>query len=534
MAKITIDLSGIGGLGPRFYGEKQRSTRINMKRIGKDTMYADGTVNPIRELGYLGPASNTTGAIASGPSAVIGSTITDLITVPGTPKGYFFERGTKLHELNSFTTVTLNTGDDFAHTISGATGTDLEIYTVNNVRKMFYSYQKSGGGNIGIWDFASTFDDDWLENAAASGFKTGATADVRMIVADNGFMYILDGASVHKIDGGATGGANGTATQNVLIFPSPFQCVDAIDLRGKMWIATIKSTTSIYQATASLGTVSNFCGVYIWDRKSTQVNFTDFIPIDAVREIRSIFVFGGVPHCFTISNANYTQLRRWNGTEFKVVRELPRNAFPEFHDSIHVAEEVVYWFGYDGKHYAYGKSDPLLDPAVYRIGDLTSHVTAEKTFTYGGAILGAEIADLQFITSIVDSGPNYLLKRWYPHSNTAIAAFPHTGNFYSLVKSIPPMSTVKSITLVWPKTASSASSTTELTAKLYFNGSATSWGSTTVTRNDGREGYKYIKVGERYVHSIQIELEYNPSSGLSDTNTIHPQYALIEYNTPKT
>src|SRR3990167_7225649 len=295
MAQTIIDLSGKGGLAPRFYGDiPLASANWQLRHLGADDMYADGIVNPIAKFGYLGPANNTTKAITSNPSAVIGSTIVDTIN----SKAYFWEYATKLHELDDLTDVAL----DVNRTVTGATGTDLEIYTINGARRLFYAYQKSGGGNIGIWDFASTYDDTWLSATVSGAFNTGATTDTKMIVEDNGIMYILNGTSIAKVDGTTAGGTNGTATANVILFPATFQITDGLDFGGKLWVGLMQSTRSIWGGISSSTYAYNtLCGVYIWDRKSAISDFTNFVPITGIREIRNIFSFQNTIWCFTVS-----------------------------------------------------------------------------------------------------------------------------------------------------------------------------------------------------------------------------------------
>ena len=94
----------------------------------------------------------------------------------------------------------------------------------------------------------------------------------------------------------------------------------------------MQNTTNLYAGIATELVSNEKCGVYIWDRQSTQINMSDYIPIDGVREVRNIFSFKGIPYCFTVSSNRYTQLRRYNGNEFEVVKEFGAEDYPRFSD----------------------------------------------------------------------------------------------------------------------------------------------------------------------------------------------------------
>lgn len=530
MAKLIIDLSCKGGIAPRYYGDRYSSvSHPELRIIGRDDQYADGFVNPISKVGYLRPANNSakdlTGAT---PTAYIASTIVDTENTDG----YFWERGENLYKIDSYT----DTGLTSVRTVSGATGTDLEIYTVNGVRKLFYAYRKTGGGNIGIYDFSSTYDDTWLSATCSGGSTLGATTNTRMIVADNGYMYVLDGASVHKIDGTTDGGTNGTATMNVLTFPASFQLIDALDLRGKLWIALMRNNRDIYYGD-NVSLVSVPSGVYVWDRQSTTVNMTDFIPIEGIREVRCIFSFRGVPACFTVSSDRYTQLRIFNGRSFEVVRELGPTDYPRFPDSIHLTAGGISWLANNGTFYYYGKILPQLEDGLYKIGELTfggtsitGHailgINSQESGISGGNTTGE--AYYIFISGYFDGNFERKGKKWYPHINglSSLTIYPHSGTIYTMVKALPKLSTVKGITLFCPPIDTSGTGKL-VDIDVYFNQSTSSWGTITFTRDDAARGYKYFPVGQRGVNFIQLGFTYSSSISLSYCPTF--SYAEVEY-----
>ena len=534
--KLLIDLSFLGGLAPRYFGDKMfEEPNQNLRILGAKNQYAGGTVNPIARLGYLSPASVSTKAVTSNVVLQLqGAVKLDYQNI----NVYFLEADssaalTKLDDFKDRTLTWLRTPGGNA-----GTGTDLEIYEINGVRKLFASYKGTTIGDIMIWDFSSTFDDNWITATVDGTIGLGLNPH-KMLVADNGFMYILDGNAVHKIDGTIAGGANGKATANVLLFPSYFTLVDGIDLRGKTWIAVRRSPSTILSDVA----INLFTGVYVWDRQSTQVTMSDFIPIDGVREIRAMAQFRGVPACFTVSSDGYGQLRIYNGNEFEVIEEMGQNAFPHFPDSIQNTGNMITWLGNDGKVYSYGKPHPKSGDAFFQLGDMTK--VASGTFV-GGAIIGAsedevigaDIGDNRmpeaYYLSFKIASTNYV-KKWYPHAVRVVSAvdnqFPIEDTVYTLVKALPKLSTINSITLYYPP-IDIDDSTRNMELDIFFNQSATRFKDARVlTNNDGAKGFKFINIGQKNVNFLQLGFRWITdltTKGLL-RNAITPSFAEVEY-----
>jgi len=530
---IIIDLSGRGGLVNKYHGDYiSAAGKPELRYLIDETQYASGYVNPIKKYGYLSPINNTV-RLSSGsdPNVATAATIVDPVTL----RMYFFERGTDLCQLQDGLG---DVGFNANRTIAGATGTDLEIYQVNGVRKLFYSYQKSGGGNIGIHDFATTFNDTWLSGTVSGAFNTGATNNVKMVVADNGFMYVLDGAAVHKIDGTTGGGANGTATANVLTFPSSFQITDGVDARGNLWISITQNTNDLESAPTSVARYSTSSGIYIWDRQTTVMKSSDFIPIDGVREIRFILSFRGVPHSFTIGANGYTQLRGFTGNEFSILRELGPSAFPRFKDSISVDSNFISWLGVDGLFYSYGRVQGEEKDGLFILGDFTTKVADGRTFRNSGAILLAGTSEtvssgdngspIGYYVTFDDTSVEGYVAKWFPHANSATSITPqaHAGNLYSGIKPLPRLSGVQDIVLYYPALSSLSGSSTNATLSIYFNQSSTAYKSYTVTNDDAARGYVRIPVGKKSgVNFVQLGLTWSTTNGLA--NCITPMYAAI-------
>lgn len=622
MPKIILDLSGRDGLAPRWYGDfpysgtsQDNAANHQLRKYGTEYQLAKGTFNPISKLGYLSPANNTFKGSTNGTAAIMSATLVD----SNTGFGFFFERGTTLHRTQTLTDTSF--GVDV--TISGSTGTDLEMYVVNGVQKLFFAHKTASGGDIGVWDISTlsgtsvngtvgflAYDtqtgnftvgetitgavsggsgvvvgdrDDgttgilMLRSVAGTAFVSGETItgtisgtaktnggfssvktnfmstmptgnatlgqnNLKMIVADNGLMYILDGSSIHKFDGTTSGGTTGTLTANVVTFPPYFQLTDGIDYRGKILAAITRSSRDLeaYLIAASTSTICNeTCGVYVWDRKSSSSSMTDFIPISGAKETRFFFVIGGVPHLFTVSSDNYTQIREFTGNEFEVVEELSSDAFPLFRDSIQTSSDMITWQSIGGKIFSYGKFGGSTSNRLYQIGNVFSQIGSGKTFTRAGAMAlmnssetaggGTNRTNSAYYLSWADTTPAYYFRKWYPHAifPDGISQYPHEGAVYTLVKELPKLSKVISATLRFPPVSVIASADPSLYLDIYFNNSTTSWGRTTLTRADAVRGWKYLEIGKSSVNSIQAGITW----GTAETTalSINPEYLEIVY-----
>src|SRR3990167_6324220 len=245
MADIFIPLSGIGGLTPTFSGFPMKDApQPNLDPSSDDSLYTDGFINPFRQPGFMTPVTDSVTTITTG-SAYSG--IIQAVQVDDVNSDlYIIERSEhpNIYNITSFSDTQFELRN--AITAAGGAGTDMEIYSVNGVRALFYAYKKTGGGDIGMYNFSS-YDDDFMSAAAVNGFRTNESSNVKLVVSsDDVFMYILDGGYVHRYDGTITGGTNGTAYFRVLGFPEPYTAIDGISARGLLWIAFIGTTRDIF------------------------------------------------------------------------------------------------------------------------------------------------------------------------------------------------------------------------------------------------------------------------------------------------
>lgn len=437
--------------------------------------------------------------------------------------------------------------DSASHSLSSG---QTEVFNTTNASgndSFGYFSMDAAKLRVGIADlpFASN-DNDWLTSTATGAFySTLSSSYAFMRTADNGFAYIFGDNKVHKLDGTTLGGTNGTLSEQILLFPTYFRLTDALDHRGNMYMVMHQSTVDTTSATQTNFTVP--CGVYIWDRRTTQVNMNDYIPVEGVRAIKKIFVApSGAVRIICVASDGTTQVRQLDGSSFKMVRELGIGAAPQYVDSLAVAGQKTIWIAPDGSVYCIGELGD--SESLARVGQIRAP-QAETTSGYaenitGGAILyggGSQSGtagyrnDRQGLTLSYSTG-SPLVKRFYPFDTVAVASTDqtaHAGDIYTGLKLLPFMSTVQDITIMMA-TGTATGSTTQATVKIYFNGSATAWASKTITRNDIAKGYFNIQVNKPYITSVQLEIEYATGVAFSDTYDFHPFYAEVIYEQTNT
>lgn len=565
MAKLSIDLSGMSGLAPRFYGDKPyAAANPQLRHFGKQHQMADGIYNPVSLLGCISPANNTT-------KAVTGTTpflLTSAIAVPqrlvaATTDAIFFAdeatTGTTGKIMNLDTAVDTSLDQAYEIPVFGgpdqySKSEDFALYQVNGIRKIFFTRTNTTTVGfvdaIGIASYAfASVDEDWsatLPVGASTSLLKGE-ARLVLVLADNGLLYVLNANTVHSIDGSVTGGTNGTINPDVLVFlgdgttggsGTVTNIVDGIDLRGKMFIG-IHVNGSVDPRVSSFANYNfnQYVGVYIWDRRTTVAAMQDFVPIPGAKELKSLHVIQGKPMCFSISHEGYTELRIWNGNEFQIVQVLGKNAFPAYRrHSLVEGGDMIYWLGQDGIIYAYGKFEPGLDNALYKIGDMTAHVTGGQTYANSGILIaangvetataGRNTVPLGFYVSFSDTGGNHL-KKWYPHAYDPATTnqVAHTGTIYTLVNLLPKLAVTEGMTIFFPAVGSGGS-TELLDVKVYLNHSSTAEFTVTLTQDDAQRGWKWIPFVKHNVNAIQIGLAWKAQNL---ANNITPYMAVLEY-----
>lgn len=543
MAKLNIDLSGIGGLAPRFWGDYDRTIATPELRIlGADNQMADGIYNPFRKYGYMSPSNGTFGAITfSGGTfdAMMGSSFYDGIN----DDFYFAERGRQLFKGDTLDDTELALSVDL-----GANNTihDLEAYTINTVRKLFVIYDKNGTMDIAISSFpynSGTDDPTWLTATVSGQFGNTLTNDAFMRLSDNGFAYIFQDSNIHKIDGTSNGGSNGTVSANVFNFPNYFQITDAVDYRGNMYIAIRQDNINL--RTGETATARNASvGIYVWDRVKSIIRNEDYFPLEGIKEIRNIYIGPeGDIRLMVVNSERIVEILQFTGTTFRSIQEVGYRAYPIFVDGLTKFSKFTTWLGLDGNIYAHGKISNIDKEALYKIGTLSDTIAttgiSNGAILYGGSnndsASGNEKTNKMGLYLSYLTGSTKTMKEWdiYGTGADGLIAAQEKGDIYTLVKYLPQMSTVNYIDIYTANRNDSGGDITEATLKIYFNGSTTPWASKSILRSDIRKGYVRFDVDKPYINAVQLEIEFSTSINCA-TNSFAPSFAVVDYTPTNT
>lgn len=410
-----------------------------------------------------------------------------------------------------------------------------------------YSDTFDGTGlQVGVYDLATYRREDlsWLTTVAQGGFlQELKTNNSFMRVADNGFAYLFADNAVHKIDGTVTGGTTGAVTKNVMLFPDYFRITDAVDYRSRFFIGLHQ-----YPVDTSIVNKDTFnakCGIFVWDRISTEFSRPDYIELPGVREIKKIYASpDGVVKLLTVSSSGLSELRQFGyndsgGVVFPVVKQLGYGGHPQFPDGLTLMSDKAVWLGNNGRLYAERQNVVNILHQFKAPGDTfdlnVSNITGGAIF-YGAnestSSAGFRTYKERLTASYKDG--THQLKRIYPMDLTLSNNTTQTvvqGDVYTGVQYIPIGSNVESLR-IYNLPVSGSGEDIIATVKVYFNQGTTpthpSGITKSISKNEARRGYVDFKINSQYIHAVQVEIEWNSTTTL-DTDAYHPSVAIITY-----
>lgn len=488
---------------------------------------AVGLVNPFYQPGYLIPGVTTFTAITNQASfsagriekfIVVDDNIID--TTSGTSI-YGIQSTGIIHAINPTTKAlvitgawprTLNAtgGTHDAHT--GFIGDDIVEYQINGVRKVFYSYRDGTDGDISTWDGATFIATEDVFSVSAGGAVLSKTFPIKLISSQNGFLYVLNGSSIHKFNGTTDGGATGTTTLNVLTVPNHKIFIDAVDHLGKMWILVAPKNT---KAPPSNGTMyglypSREITVVVWDRDSTIISTENTIRISDCSEVYAIFPVNGVIHVLgrgtdPTSSMGVQKLWAFNGTKFSVVKEIgsQTNGLPGCRGSIISYQNGILWQDVDGVIWWYGN--------VVQEGDTVTgalfQISRSGASTGGGGSM------------IAINGANILVER--QSSGTLVGnlqlgtSTSHCSDTYLYLAPVelPKLSTINGITLVFFAEANANTSTWSF--NIYNKNNATPITKTIDLDVDVPKGYTWFPLALEKSNIIALRFDTSDSLTLA-------------------
>lgn len=530
-------MSGVQGMAPRWYGDEGDtiSQFPQFTTVGTPGQIAAGIYNPDRRYGFMAPTTNSFFTVTENDGTYNFVNEWRATVYDAAGHAWFAENGNLIWRENvAFTQLQTGVSVQSIPAISGCIVTDMEVYQINGVRNIFYTYQNPGAtkgdmGNIISPDSGGTV--NFLSTTPVGAFNLGQDNDHFMVVADNGYMYIGDGNFIHKFDGTTlTGGANGTATANVLVTPPAYTFTDGVDFKGTTWFTVVD--TPVVNA-SSVAFSGNNCGVFVWDRQTTIVNMEDFIPVRGVRNIKKIWVTqDGKVRILCMSAKRTTQIREYNGVVFETVAEAHLVSYPTYRDSVQIAGTMVYWLGGDARTYAYGALVNGTPEQLYVPGDMTS--VPQTNFTAGAMLFvdansSTSVSRTGFSFSIKDATPTVFNKIWHPNLT---ATFSAPGNVYSLVQYFPYPVKIN-YARIYHNTGSTAGATVQGTLNVYLNQATTATKAFSVTRDDIVKGWKYLPINQgakNAVFSIQVSVTWPTNVVTSDTTDWMPRMLEVDYN----
>lgn len=550
MQLIKIDLSGLSGLSPNY-----AKLPSNLNYFGEDTHVSQGSFNPFVYPGYLAPARSIKKTLTDGNTTVVSRTCQyDPIT------GKFIHGGARSSNgkaaVNWFSTLDSTTYNTAVELSPTGTIYDFEIYQLNGVRKLFFTTYDTVGANgyIGVHNF-TYFTYNWSNGAAAADaslYTSTVTnpgtfsAPPFLRVATNGFMYAFVSNAVHKIDGTTAGGAAGTITANVLTLDANYKISDAVDWRNLMFMAVQDALGSAFGQPTDGNRYVNICGVFVWDRVSTQVGQRDFIPIYGIKYINRIFVsHDGKLRIICTGSDGYVQLREYNGSSFDIIAELGTNSAPLFWDSLTISNYATFWLGQDNYIYAHGKPLTGLKNNIYKLGQITSSAipSGYHGFLYYANNFSEATTEALFTNYSTSAGAASITNKMVFNSSTTPSGYsnslPGTADA-TIVKNkltqLPFLSTVDSIKVMFATTTSSGTGDeTDVMGniKIYLNQSTTAFKSKDVTKKDLRKGYVTIPINKQYINNIQVGVDWTSVTSVGNisgiTNDMMPWYAVLSF-----
>jgi len=521
MAKLPIDLSGRKGLS------NNNSQPVANNYSAENGSIVGGTFNPFIREGYLSPASGTVSTVA------MDNTPVDMVSSLYDPENdhiWLLDSNGQLFKGTSTTDVALTREVDLA-----GTSLDTADYIVNGARKMFIAYRNGAGdADLAIsnfpWD-TGTDDLTWLTATVTGQFSNDLALndDVILVPADNGFMYMCMINQIHKIDGTSGGGASGTTTANVVVFPNNFSIVDAVDYRGSLFAAVHQYTKHTRVSTIALLKGNPPVGVIIWNRRSTVVGLDDYIPIPDAKAIHSLYISPNANlRAIVTTSSGMVEIKEFTGSSFRTIQQVTYGDYPVRRKSVQVMGNMTYFMSKLGVLYAHGSLSPGKPEGLYKIYTAaTPHATngSSVILPIGGDTTVPPAMYFDYFTAGSARAVRRLAIQTFAGQYSSENA--GAGNVFTPVFDLPLMSTVKYIDVYTYKSVN-ATSDEMGQVKVYFNNSSSAFKTESVTEAKLNRGYFRIELNKAFVDSIQLEIIADTGETMG-TDDFAPSIAVVDY-----
>ena len=265
---IEIDMP-FAGLSPAYwantyasFGNKNMARSMNAIDLSDPTGFSQGPA--------LANLTNGTGA-----GGALSGNITHILGVPPQNGFTFGVGGNYLYPLSP-TAVTQ--AGSWPHEITGQSGIEAES-SVLLEGKLYYVYNYTGAGDIGQYDLASTFVDNWGSTGPATGAAALVNAPHPSIVGNDNNAYIGNGSLVACYDPDSD-----TLTVDCLDVPGGSQVVDLRYLSSRVWIAVNFPNYGGSNQTTGI--------IYVWEGEG--IESWDDTPNPRIQgTIGALYAFGG-------------------------------------------------------------------------------------------------------------------------------------------------------------------------------------------------------------------------------------------------
>jgi len=329
-----------GGYAPNWW--KSTYPTYGNKNMAGAMQNADIT-NPNVLTQGPGLANLTNGTEAG----VVSTLIKGILKVPTATNVGYAVGGNKLYQINA-TTVASGGSPSWPRTITD-NGSELGEDVVEFQGNLYYSYNQTGSvGDIGKYDLASTFDDDW-GSTVPTGAAALQSAPHQMIAAGNDTMYIANGLYVASYDGT-------TFTAQALDLPTG-SVISSIAWSGdRLWIAANRPNLT--------GSNTNKSSIYSWD--GTTSSWDDEIVVNGL--ISALYVKNGTIFVWyaDITSTGGYKLGYVNGSSITDLENFT-GGLPEFYQ-ITTYQDFLIWNS-AGLIFAWGSGGKDLPTRLFQLAD---------------------------------------------------------------------------------------------------------------------------------------------------------------------
>ena len=351
-----------------------------------DGMISLAATNPFRRFGFLSPGFP---ASAATNSSVIAAVIRN-----GVAHGnniYAIEGGAKLHEITNLITPTVTTPTTFPHTItphghSAAVGSDIIAYYLDGTKYIFYSWNDNTDGDVGRYDFATTFDDDYVSTAATSGAVLSKDYNHPMIVGDDNILYVGNGKDLASLQGTT---AAGIWNPSALDLPEGYE-IQSYSKTGNFLV--IYANYEPDPSNTLSDTIRADSVAFFWDYVSD--SFTYAIPLQG-SVVDAGFSLNGIPGCFVQGQSEQvsseSKILLYNGSSFETLTHFDEDL--PIHGGVEVTGSLIKWNS-KGKMMSYGSAYQGQDASLQKLATGSGTTSGMlRTFT-----------DVALPTTVMSSG----------------------------------------------------------------------------------------------------------------------------------